>query len=594
MRWFTRLQSETLELMAAAAQGLPADTVITNGILVNVSTGEIYAADVAIKGKYVLAVGDVRHHVGVNTSIVDADGRFLAPGFIETHMHVEGSHLSMPELAKVLIAHGTTVVSTDFCHAAIVAGLEAVKFLLGSLNKTPIKTFFVIPTSAYFQNRQLGFACTPFGPKLADLREMLDWPECMGIGETTYEILRDDPGLQELFQKARERGQVITGTGTGAVGKDLTAYLLGGGNSDHEMKSALETVAKARLGMYMHIREGSAASNLKETLKALSVHRLDARHFMFCTDEEDPSRLRSLGHIDYKMKLAVSQGLSPVTAIQMATINAADFFCVSDFFGSIAPGKVADIVLLDSLSDFHVSSVVADGKLMLREGQYLAKTEDEEYPPSARSSIRLEKDIHPADIAVHAEARQSATANAILAREGSLVSEHVTAKLEVRAGSAYPDVAQDVLKIVMVDRYSVDAKVGIGFIRGFGLREGAIAESFSPMSENIVAVGVDDESICLAVNRLRAIGGGQIVVRNGKTVALLKLPIFGLMSDGPMDAVVSDMRSVIEAAQALGCTLRSPFMTLGFMCVSPLGRLKISDRGLFDCEAKTDVPALEG
>ena len=590
---YKRSVSYTMELMSAARGEHSADLIIKNGMLINVDTSEIYKADIAIKDSFIIAVGDVDYCLGKKTRIIDATNKYIAPGFIETHIHVAGSMLGMTELAKVLIEHGTTSISTDFYHVAVVAGIEGVKFFIKIINNTPLKTLFVLPTPAYFQNRQLGFSPTPAAPKIEDLREMLDWPECIGIGETTYAILKDDVGLIEIFNLAVSKNKVITGTGTGAKGSDLNAYIVAGASSDHEMISARETVNKARLGMYMHIREGSAASNLNETIRALTEYKIDSRHFIFCTDEEEPSRLKNLGNIDHKIKLAVRKGLDPVTAIKMATINAAEFFKISDRIGSISPGKVADIVLINSLDEFCISSVIVDGKLVFDKGKSLWKSDPIKYPSYMTQTIRLPRNIKIEDIQIKTTRKESALVNIIQAKEGSLITDRFNTRLKVQKGYIETDVKQDILKIVFIERHTGSGRIGVGLIKGFKLKQGAIAESFCPMSENLIALGVDDESICFAVNKLKEIGGGQIAVNRKKILGLLELPILGLISECQLDEAISNKENLLKAVCMMGCKLRSPFMTLSFMGLTALGRIRISDLGLFDCKLKKVIPLIE-
>lgn len=585
--------SYVMDLMSAARGELPADLVIKNGNLINVDTSEVYKADIAIKDSFIIAVGNVDYCLGKETRIIDASNKYITPGFIESHIHVAGSHLSMPELAKVLIAHGTTTISTDFSHIGIVGGIDSIKFFLNTIKNTPLKTLFVLPTMSYFQNRQLGFPPTPAAPKIEDMRKMLDWPECIGIGETTYDALKDDVDLIELFNFAKSKNKVITGTGTGAKGNNLNAYLLTGSASDHEMKSAQETVDKARLGMYMHIREGSATSDLNETIKALTEYKINPRHFIFCTDEEEPSRLNDIGNIDNKMQLAVKKGLDSVTAIQMATINAAEFFRISDFLGSISPGKIADIVLINSLDEFRVSSVIIDGKLVFNEGKHLWQSNPIKYPSYMTESIKLPRDIQIEDIQIKTTEKESGSVNVIQIEEGNLLTKRFITRMQVKKGYIESDVKQDILKIVYIDRHTGSGKIGLGLINGFGLKKGAIAESFTALSENLIVVGVDDESICFAVNKLKEVGGGLIAVDGRQILGLVELPILGLISKCQLDEVVLSKKNLLNAIHKLGCELRSPFTTLGFMGIMPLGRIKMCDQGLFDVELKKLIPLIE-
>ena len=300
-----------------------------------------------------------------------------------------------------------------------------------------------------------------------------------------------------------------------------------------------------------------------------------------------------LGNIDDKIKLAVREGLDPVTAIKMATINAAEFFKISDRIGSISPGKIADIVLINSLDEFGVSSVIVDGKLVFNEGKSLWKSVPIKYPSYMTQTIRLPRNIKIEDIQIKTEKKESALVNIIQAEEGSLITERFITRLEVKKGYIETDVKQDILKVIFIERHTGSGRIGVGLIKGFGLKKGAIAESFCPMSENLIALGVDDESICFAVNKLKEIGGGQIAVNKNNILGLFELPILGVISECQLDEAVLKIENLLKAVRMMGCKFRSPFMTLSFMGLTALGRIRISDQGLFDCELKKVIPLIE-
>jgi adenine deaminase len=579
--------------MEAARGEAPADLVLKGGSLVNVSAGEIYEADVAIKEQRIVAVGSNVHDTFERTQTIDVKGKFLCPGFIETHMHVEASHLSLTQLARALMVHGTTAISTDFLHSAIVSGIDAITFLLREAKRTPLKVLYVVPTPAYCQNRQLGLEATPKAPTIPELKEILSWPECVGIGETTYESLAGDDALLDLFLTALSHGKTITGTGTGATGRKLFAYLITGASSDHEMTTMEEAVEKARLGMHLHIREGSAMMNLAEVVRAITKHGADPRHFMFCVDEVDPARLMRVGSIDSLIRFAVREGVDPVIAVQIATLNAAEYFRVDDEIGSISPGRIADLVVVDDLQEFNISMVIADGRLLVQGGNFFGEVEAPDYPEWMMKTIKLPGTIYPHDFEILAPpGLEEVRVRVIGLKEGSLRSEERVERLQVRNQRVQTDTARDILKIATIDRHTGRGRIGVGFIQGFRMRGGTIAESFTNMTEDLVIAGANDEDMSLAANELARLGGGQIVVSNGEVLGALPLPLLGLMSKESIEGVVRELEGMLGTIRGMGCELRSPFATLAFMCVSALGRIKISPKGLVDCDERRIVPVV--
>jgi adenine deaminase len=580
------------ELILVAKGESKADIVIRNGNLVNVYTGEIYPEDIVIKGKHIAALGSAEYSIGPLTHVIDAKGEYLMPGFIETHMHVSGSHLNMNELAKVLLCHGTTTISTDFSHIGIVSGIKGVRFFLDELLKTDVKVLFVIPTVSYFQNTELGFDRTPDAPTIVDLRQMLNWVECVGVGETLLEAIRGDEQLQSLFMEARNKNMVITGTSTGIRNTaDLNEYMLYGCSSDHEMKTAEYATKLARHGLFVHIREGSAASDLKAVVQAITKGRVDSSRFLFCTDEEDPYRLRFSGNIDYKINETIKSGLDPVQAIRIATLNAASYFKKADSIGSISPGKVADIVISKGVDNIVVDKVIANGKLVVVDGQYIQGERKTEYPSFLMESIKLKKSTISKDFVLESHKQQQAV-HLIKVTEGSLISDLDVVTLAVDHGVIQSDLSNDIVMVAMVDRYSKSKRIGKAFVQGFGLKYGALACSFSPMTENIMVVGVDSQSMSFAVNVLCQTGGGLVAVDQNTVLSLLELKLLGLLSDEKLEVVTDKLQNLLEKVKCMGCQLRSPFTTLGFVGVTRLGRVKISPSGLFEPAEKRFISAL--
>lgn len=574
---------KTEDLIDVALGNMSADLVVKGGKLVNVHTAEIYPADVAIKGDRIAFVGQADHAIGKETVVIDAKRKYLTPGLIEAHQHVAGSHLSMGEFAKSVLPHGTTAIATDFYEIGAVAGITGIKFCLDRLRETPLKVLFVIPMPALYQNEPFGHTGTL---NIEHMKQMLEWPECYGLNEAfAPRVLEKDPEMLELIQMTKEKGKVVVGHASEIRGKNLQAWLgYVGSTNDHECVSAEEAVEKARLGIRILLREGSAASDLVRVIKAVTEYKADPRCFAFCTDEQDPLQLVRIGHSDYKIRLAISAGVNPITAIQMGSLNAAECYKIDSVLGSIAPGKIADILLVDSLREFKVDTVLASGKVVARGGKFIAKLKALEYPESMYGTVNLQRNVEPKDFEIKARRdREEVKVRVIGATDGDLITEERVATLKVRSGVIQPGLDQDVLKIAVLERHKASGEIGKGFIQGFGIKEGAIGSTFNPHNEDLVVLGTNDADMSLAANKCAEMGGGFIAVKGGRVLAQLELPLFGLLSDDPLEKVAENLAKVYRAIKEMGCEFGGPFTTLGFMCLPVIiGRLKICCEGVVD------------
>ena len=559
---------------------LELDLVIRGGKLINVLSSEIYEADVGIAGTRIALVGEeAREFVSAKTKTVNAKESFLVPGLIDVHYHVAGTYLTMTNLAMSLLARGTTAIASDFYEYGAVAGPRAVEAGLAEALRTPLKVLFNVPLLAYVQNN-------PFGNsgkvKPADLMEMLDWDAAVALGEVQPQTAFD-PNVRALVEKTIRLRKTVVGHYVGFHGAGLASWLSLGATSDHESVDADEAFEKVRRGVRLVAREGSAAVDLGNVLRAVTERGLDPRRFVFCTDEVDPLQLRALGHMDYKVRKAIGMGVSPISAVQMATINAAEYYRVDNDIGSIAAGKIADIVLVKDLSDFRARAVVANGKAVAEGGRFLGNLRRPRQPGFMRRTIHTKPGLGPLDFAVHTKNEKSSHAevNIIEAREGSLISGRKVATLKVENGVVLPDPEKDILKISVVDRYGSN-RIGNGYISGFKLAHGGVAESFAPVPEYLVALGSSDEDVAFAVNEVRRMQGGFVVITGGKVMARFHLPILGLLSEDPLDSVASSLEKATMAFRSLGCEFRSPFLTLMFMTYPLIPTLKITQLGMVD------------
>lgn len=545
------------DLISVALGEQPADMVVKGGNLVNVHTAEIYQADIAVKGDRIAGVGEVSQTMGKSTLVLDAAGKYVTPGLIDGHHHVGSCYLNVHQLAASLTARGTTALATDLYEIFVVWGPEGVKFALSEAKKTPLKLLYSIPVHLIGWEK-LGTYGVDLNPD--EMKAMLKWPETVGINEPPPSTaIGKHPALLDLIREALALGKVFVGHAAETSGKELNAYVSLGAYSDHESLTAKEALDKARLGVRIIAREDSASPNLADVIRAVTEYGADPRYFSFCTDDMDPLDLYESGHMDFKLKKAIAQGVDPVTAIQMATINAAEAYKVDSELGSLVPGKIADIVLVDGLVNFRPSIVVANGRIVAREGKPVEKPKSPTYPNFMLRGFRLKKTLEPQDFEVKTQIKKdTVTARVIGAMDGTIVKNADTAKLKVKDGVVLSDVQNDILKLSVVERYKATGRIGNGFISGFGLKAGALASTFNTVHFNIAVLSTNDRDACAAANKLAEIGGGSVAVKDGKVLALLELPVGGIISNEPLETIATKIKKIHEAAWDMGCKMRAP------------------------------------
>ncbi len=549
-----------------------ADLLLKNVRLVNVLSGEIYLTSVAIAGTRVVGIGEYRAR-----EELDLDGYYLCPGFIDGHVHIESSMLTVPEFAKAVVPHGTTAVVIDPHEIANVLGLDGIRYMLESSKYNPLSVYVMLPSCVPATDMETS------GSRLAsyDLAPLLSDPWVLGLAEVmNYPgvIFRDTEVLAKIVSA---RGHPVDGHAPGLSGHDLAAYVAAGIGSDHECTTLEEAREKLRLGMYVMIREGSTAHNLKDLLPLVTPE--NSRRMMFVTDDRHPDDLMDEGHIDHLIRMAIDQGLDPIIAIQMATINPAEYFGLKEL-GAITPGRRADLVLFDNFKDFRVLKVWRGGKLVAEDGKVIPWER-----PSRSVPLRSSMNINWEGVNFRIPA-QSSRIRVIGVVPGQIVTRKLILEARVVDGYAVSDVERDILKLAVIERHMASGNMGKGFVQGLGLKKGAMASSVAHDSHNIVVVGVDDEDMMLAVKEIEAMKGGQVVVAEGRVLARLPLPIAGLMSEKPVHEVRKGVEEVNEAAKALGCTIDEPFMTLSFLALPVIPELKLTDKGLVDVTQFKFVP----
>ncbi|MEW6616104.1 MAG: adenine deaminase [Thermodesulfobacteriota bacterium] len=553
-----------------------ADLLIKNARVVDVFSGSIFSANVAINNSIIIGFGDYNAK-----EVIDLKGRFLCPSFIDGHIHVESSMISVPEFAKAVIPMGTTSIVADPHEIANVMGLEGIKYIAESGKLTPLVVYIMLPSCVPSTDMETS------GARLSssDLLKIVHKEWVLGLGEVMNfpGVIDEDPEILRKIEVAG--GKRIDGHAPMLAGNDLNAYISVGIGSDHECTTLKEAGEKLRKGMYIMIREGTVAKNM-ETLLPL-VTPANSRRCLFVTDDKHPLDLVEEGHMDFLIRKAIKQGLDPVIAVQMATLNPAEYFRLNGL-GAIAPGYKADIIVFNTLKELRVEMVFKGGKLVAKDGRLLEIPLKEE-KPILKNSIMI-KDMDSGKFKIKAF---SENAKIIELVPNQIITEKSIEKVRIVNGYALSDIERDILKIAVIERHTRTGNIGLGFVRGFGLKTGAIGSSVAHDSHNIVVVGTNDDDMLKAVMEIEKMGGGQLVVANGSILASLPLPIGGLMSHMPLLEVADGIKRLLVSAKTLGCDARDPFMALSFLALPVIPELKITDKGLVDVSEFRIVPLFE-
>jgi len=554
-------------LLAVARGDAPADLLLRNGRVVNVFTGELEEADVAVSGDRIAGLGTGYEAA----SVVDLEGKFLLPGFLDAHVHVESSLATPLEFARAVVPRGTTTVVSDPHEIANVHGMEGILYMLEASEGLPL-TVFVMASSCV--------PATPMGTagaalEAGALEELLSHPRILGLAEVMNfpGVILGDPGV--LSKLEAFRGRVVDGHAPGVLGKALNAYVAGGPSSDHECTTPEEALEKLRRGLFLYLREATNARNLVDLIPALTPG--NRRRVALCTDDRQPPDLLDEGGIDAMLRILVREGIPPVEAIRMATLNPAEHFRLDDR-GAVAPGRRADLVVIRDLEELVVEEVYAGGALVARGGAPLAW----ETPPQPRPPLPSMR-VDWGRVALGIPAREGRI-RVIRAVPHQLVTGAEEAVPTVREGQVVADASRDLLKIVVLERHTGSGRVGVGLVTGVGLKAGAMAGTVAHDHHNLVAIGADDESILAAARAVAGMGGGLAVAREGRILATLPLPIGGLMSGEPIETIRGGLDRVVAAARELGSPLHDPFMAMSFLALEVIPSLKITDRGLVDVD----------
>ncbi len=558
---------ELAKIIRAARGKIQPDLVLKNARVVNVFSAETYPADIAVLGERIVGIGEY-----TGKKEIDLERAFVLPGLIDGHMHIESAMVKVQEFARSVVPRGTTSVVCDPHEIANVHGLEGIHYILNSSKYSPVNIYVMLSSCVPATE----FETSGANLRGFDLYPLLREKWVLGLGEMmNYPgVLNEDEGLLDKISMTHDKR--IDGHAPGLSGKDLNAYVAAGVTSDHESTSIDEVIEKLRLGMYIMIREGSVTKNLRDLLPAVTTENL-SRCF-FVTDDRHPKDLLEKGHIDHMVKMAIKEGLDPVSAIRLATINTAQYFGLKDL-GAIAPGYRADLVMVDSLKRFNVKMVMKSGRVVARDGEMVVprpKTPE----ITLRSSINI-KWLAPEDFDIRADGERVKVIDLV---PGQIVTRAKVERAKIENGVVVADTERDLLPIAVVERHLASDNIGHAIVRGFGLRKGAIASSIAHDSHNIVVVGTSSEDMMAAVVEISKMRGGLSVVRDGQLLAGLPLPIAGLMSELTLAEVVAGLDKVRKAARRLGSGLDDPFMAMSFLSLPVIPELKVTDRGLFDVE----------
>lgn len=553
------------EIIKVAKGEAPCDLVLKGGSIVNVLSGEIYVADVGVFDGQIVGIGRYK-----GREEIDVKGKHVCPGFIDGHVHIESSMVEVREFARAVVPLGTTSVVIDPHEIANVFGLEGIQYMLKSSKFNPLNVFLMLPSCVPATE----FETSGSSLKGFDLYPLLTEKWVLGIGEVmNYPgVLNRDQDLLDKITMADVKR--VDGHAPNLTGTDLCAYVAAGVRSDHEGTSVEEVQEKLRLGLHIMIREGSLTKNLRSLLPVITPYNI-SRCF-FVTDDRNPKDILEEGHIDFMVRTAIASGIDPISAIRLATINGAEYFKL-DKLGAVAPGYTADLLVLDSLDRVRVEKVFKRGVLAAENGRLLDLPVT---PPkiSLRSSINI-KFLTLEDFKIPARGKR---VRAIQIWPGEIkTTEHVT-EARIEDGLAVSDPGRDIIKLMVIERHHASENIARSFVRGLGLKRGALASSVSHDSHNIVVAGINDADMLEAVIEICRMKGGLAVVADGKVLARLELPVAGLMSEQPMAVVRDGLDQLNQVTKTLGITMKEPFMALSFVTLAVMPDLKLTDLGLFD------------
>jgi adenine deaminase len=595
----------TRALVDVAMGRIPADLVILNGKWVSVQSGEIIpGSDVAIKDGHTAYVGeDARHTIGKKTMVIDAKGRYLVPGLLDGHMHVESGMVTVTEFVRAVAVRGTTGMFIDPHEIANVFGLKGVKLMVDEAQKQPIHVWVQMPS------------CVPSAPGLEtpgahigprEVAQAMKWKGIIGLGEMmNYPgVYMSDKNMLDEMSVTHAHNKTVGGHyASPDLGLPFHGYVAGGAEDDHEGTLLEDAVERVRQGMKAMLRYGSSWYDVASQVRAITHLGLDPRHFILVTDDSHAQTISQEGHTDRVLRHAIEQGLNPVTAIQMMTINTAEHFGVSKEMGMIAPGRWADVLLVKDLHDFKAEVVIAKGNVIAEKGKWKVDLPGFKYPAWATNSVKLKRELKAEDFKIAAPSppgkgrgvREKVRVNVIGVIENQAPTRHLTFDVKPVNGEIHADMQRDIAKVALVKRHDGKGGISLGLVSGFEFTaKCAVASTVAHDSHHMIVVGTDDESMAIAANALAKCGGGQVVVKDGRIIGQVELKIAGLMSDEKADVVAKKAGTILKGFISCGCQLNNPNMQLSLLALVVIPELRISDKGLVDVTKFKIVSLVEG
>ena len=578
------------ELIQVAQGERPAELVIRHANLVSVTTHEILPdTDIAVSCGRVAYLGlgehTAEHCIGPDTKVVDARGLYATPGLMDSHIHVESAMIGVAEYARAVVPHGTTGIFCDPHEVGNVTGLPGVRAMFEDARRVPLKAMMTPPSCVPAVH---GVEDTGASITAEDIADTMAWDNVVALGEMMNfpgVLAREGNALGEI-RETLAADRVVTGHFPSPDrDRALNAYIAAGVSSCHESGSFDEVLAKLRLGMYVQLRQGSAWLNLPGYLPQLVASGVDTRLCLLCSDDNHPHTLVDEGHMDRILRTAVELGLDPVTALQMATINCAQYFGLAHDMGSVTPGKCADIVLFDDLESFRARMTFIDGELVAEDSRALFDVAPYEWPDFMTHTMNLGFEPTPETFRVPAPGRSDGTARvrAMGIEPGDTITRNIVVEVPVRDGALLADREHDILKVAVFDRHHGSAGThAFGFVTGFGIH-GALAQTVSHDAHNLLVMGDNDEDMALAAKTLAECGGGEVAVADGQVLALVELPVCGLMSTERVEVVAEKVAAARRAWEQMGCSMPSPFMTMGVMSLACVPELRLTNRGYVNC-----------
>ena len=557
----------------------PCDLKLANVRLVNVFSSEIYTTDIFIKNGRIVSIAPEAGLLA--DEMIDCGGMYAMPGFIDAHMHFESTMLSPEALSSVVVPHGTTTMCADLMEIANVAGARGLETMLSSIKRLPYRMLIEVssrvPTAP-------GLETTGAVLGSKEVSEIMAWKESVSLGELDPSkiLFVMDEYIQKVADTLNQR-KIVNGHAIGRLGQELNIYASSGISDDHECVSTEEMMERLKVGMKVFIREGSSERNLDDLVAGILENGLKTENIMFCTDDKHAREIQTEGHINYNVARAIELGMEPMEAIKMATINTAKHFRLEDEIGSITPGRLADILIVKNIRKPIPEMVIFEGKVVAKSGSLLEKCEVSQYPDWIKRTVTLKRPVTKKSFELPSKSGSTAAkVHVIDLIDKQIINKDAVAELKVANGFIQSDIEKDILKMAIAERYGKNGNIGIGFVRGFGLKKGALAYSMSHDHHNIVVVGTNDEDMAVAVQTVAQMQGGLCAVCGGNVRNKMCLPIGGLMSEKDADEVMNALDILNQTAKDMGCPLDAPFMTLSFVSLPTVPELGLTDKGLVD------------